>query len=47
MTPVSFMHDLWIRDFRHAFTLDGREIRFLNIVAEHTAMLEYQVMPQQ
>ncbi|WP_246119929.1 IS3 family transposase [Blastopirellula retiformator] len=34
--PASFMHDVWTWDFIQSSTIDGRTIRFLNIVDEYT-----------
>jgi transposase InsO family protein len=38
VTPASFMHDVWTWDFVQSSTVDGRKIRFLNIVDEHTRL---------
>jgi len=38
VTPASFMHDAWTWDFVQSSTVDGRKIRFLNIVDEHTRL---------
>jgi putative transposase len=34
--PASFTNDVWTWDFVHSSTVDGRTIRFLNIVDEYT-----------
>lgn len=34
--PATFMNDVWTWDFVQASTIDGRTIRFLNIVDEYT-----------
>lgn len=34
--PAGFIHDVWTWDFIQSSTIDGRTIRFLNIVDEHT-----------
>ena len=38
VASASFMHDVWTWDFVQSSTLDGRKIRFLNIVDEHTRL---------
>jgi putative transposase len=38
VASASFMHDVWTWDFVQASTVDGRKIRFLNIVDEHTRL---------
>ena len=34
--PAAFMHDVWTWDFVQTSTIEGRTIRFLNIVDEYT-----------
>ena len=34
--PATFTNDVWTWDFVHSSTVDGRSIRFLNIVDEYT-----------
>lgn len=34
--PASFINDVWSWDFVQSSTIDGKSIRFLNIVDEHT-----------
>jgi putative transposase len=36
IVPASFTNDVWTWDFVHSSTVDGRTIRFLNIVDEYT-----------
>ncbi len=38
VASASFMHDVWTWDFVQSSTLDGRKIRFLNIVDKHTRL---------
>jgi transposase InsO family protein len=38
VASASFMHDVWTWDFVQSSTVDGRKIRFLNIVDEHTRL---------
>lgn len=38
VASASFIHDVWTWDFVQSSTVDGRKIRFLNIVDEHTRL---------
>ena len=38
VVPAGFIHDVWTWDFVQSSTVDGRKIRFLNIVDEHTRL---------
>jgi transposase InsO family protein len=38
VVPAVSMHDVWTWDFVQSSTVDGRKIRFLNIVDEHTRL---------
>jgi len=38
VAPAQFIHDVWTWDFVQTSTVDGRKIRFLNIVDEHTRL---------
>lgn len=38
VAPAGFAHDVWTWDFVHSSTVDGRKIRFLNIVDEYTRL---------
>lgn len=36
LQPAGFINDVWTWDFLQSSTIDGRTVRFLNIVDEHT-----------
>lgn len=38
VVPARFMHDAWTWDFVQSSTVDGRKIRFLNIVDEYSRL---------
>ncbi len=38
VAPTGFAYDVWTWDFVHSSTVDGRKIRFLNIVDEYTRL---------
>lgn len=38
LIPARFIHDVWTWDFVQSSTVDGRKIRFLNIVDEYTRL---------